>query len=367
MNKNFFMFLVPFLLVGRVGSAATNNSASTEGALKPASGIVPIPALYYTPETSVAAGGVLIYYFRNDDDLLDAKPSQIKPIVIVTKKKQLITSLLLSRRWNQGQDHLSIFSRYRRYPDKIWDIGPLSKSESEEDYSANIASTEAYWEHAIGGDFTIGPIAWFYTYQITKHEKNGLIENSQLIGTGSARTAAMGLRLGLDSRDNIFSPSRGSLGLLRAVHVEHQEETLKPYKEILADYRYYLTPVPAHTVALRLTAQGQEGDVPFRALSSIGGPDSMRGYYEGRFRDKVAISGEAEYRFPVWWRFRGAAFASAGNVGNDIDQVVATPVKKSFGGGLRYVVDEKEGIVIRLDVGRTDESSGLYIQLDEAF
>jgi outer membrane protein assembly factor BamA len=354
----------------------TARAADGKGPEK--SGIVPIPALYYTPETALAAGGLLIYYFRNDDDPEGAKPSQIKPLVITTQKKQLITSLLLSRRWNGGKDHLSVFSRYRRYPDKIWGTGPDTTSSMEEDYSANLASVEVSWERALDIDaaswltgwidgWSAGPVAVYGGYKITKKEAGGLVADGDLTGAEGSRTGGFGILMSRDTRDNLFAAAAGVFDSLRIVHVAHLDGDHRPYDEVQFEARRYFSVADSSVLVARLFAQGQDGDVPFRDLSSLGGPDRMRGYYEGRYRDKFALIGEGEYRFPVWWRLRGAVFASAGNVAGKMNDITSTPARYSVGGGVRAVVDERERIAIRVDYGKTPESEGLYVQLNEAF
>jgi hypothetical protein len=342
-------------------------SNSTSANDKPSSGFVPIPALYYTPETALAAGGVLIYYSRHKDDSPETKPSQIKPIIIGTSKKQLITSLLISQRWNNGRDHFSFFGRYRRYPDKIWELGTNSQRNTEEDYSCNIQFAEFFWEHAVGLGWMAGPIASIGSYSITKRNESGLLTSDTIVGGKGARTLSLGLQLGQDSRDNLFSPVSGSLISIRMSHYQDIENKPSNYKEAQLEVRKYIPLFENQTMALRFFAQWQNGAVPFRELSSIGGPDRMRGFYEGRYRDKSAMVAEGEYRFPIWDHFRGAIFSSAGNVGTDLDKIFKDSVKTSFGGGLRYVVDPREKISIRIDYGKTRESEGLYVQLNEAF
>lgn len=334
---------------------------------KPLSGFVPIPALYYTPETAVAAGGVLIYYWRNKEDSPETKPSQIKPIVIATTKKQLITSLLISKRSDNGREHLSAFLRYRRYPDKIWALGPKSKSESEEDYSCNIQFAEVLWEFDSGLGWMVGTVGTIGSYKVTERNESGLLTSQEIVGAKGAKTYSLGFQLAQDTRDNLFSPEKGNLITIRSSRFEHIEEKLSPYSESFVDFRKYFPVASGHSIATRIFSQWQQGDVPFRELSSLGGPDRMRGYYEGRFRDKAAGIAEGEYRFPIGNNFRGALFGAVGNVGSDLSSITKTTAKKSYGGGVRYVVDTREKIAIRVDYGKTSQSEGFYIQLNEAF
>lgn len=341
-----------------VHKAAGKDTAPAQQA--PKSGFVPIPAFYYTPETELAAGGLLIYYFRNEDDPVDAKPSQIKPLVITTEKKQLITSFLVSRRWNQGRDHASVFTRYRRYPDKIWATGPDSRKQTEEQYSADLVSIDALWERDTGTGWSAGPVVNFSGYDITSKEDQGILADSDLAGRDRSRTAGVGVTLSRDTRDNLFAASSGAMDGLRLVR-------FNSFTDFQLDARRYVNLAGGQVVAARLSARLQEGEVPFRELASLGGPEQMRGFYEGRFRDKTALTSEVEYRFPLWWNFRGAAFASTGNVGGNFVSLFNSEFKSAWGGGVRFVVDQDERIAIRVDYGKTSESEGFYVQLNEAF
>ncbi|HEX6835030.1 MAG TPA: BamA/TamA family outer membrane protein, partial [Polyangia bacterium] len=40
--------------------------------------------------------------------------------------------------------------------------------------------------------------------------------------------------------------------------------------------------------------------VPFTELATLGGPDSLRGFRAGRYRDFSTLLFSAEYRWPIW-------------------------------------------------------------------
>jgi outer membrane translocation and assembly module TamA len=93
----------------------------------------------------------------------------------------------------------------------------------------------------------------------------------------------------------------------------------------------------------------------------------MRGYYEGRFRDKSMITVQGEYRVPLWSRFSLATFAGAGQVAEGPDAFALRDFKYSFGGGVRFALSRQEGINVRCDVGLGEETSGVYLTIGEAF
>ncbi len=94
----------------------------------------------------------------------------------------------------------------------------------------------------------------------------------------------------------------------------------------------------------------------------------MRGFYEGRFRDRQAISLQAEYRQQLLSRLGFVLFGSAGRVGNEISDLGVAGLKYGGGAGLRLMLNRKERLNIRIDYARgSNQSSGLYFAIGEAF
>ncbi len=92
----------------------------------------------------------------------------------------------------------------------------------------------------------------------------------------------------------------------------------------------------------------------------------MRGYYEGRYRDKKLLVVQTEYRFPIVWRFGGVLFAGAGDVAPTLGQFALQTIKPSYGFGLRYMFDPLEKMRIRIDFGWGKGTSGMYVTANEA-
>ncbi len=102
-------------------------------------------------------------------------------------------------------------------------------------------------------------------------------------------------------------------------------------------------------------------------MAELGGDSKLRGYYQGRFRDNDLGLLQAEYRFPIWWRFGGDVFAGAGEVGHVLSDFTWGGIHPSFGAGLRLLVIPAEHLNARLDYGIGTDSHGLYLAILEAF
>ena len=65
-------------------------------------------------------------------------------------------------------------------------------------------------------------------------------------------------------------------------------------------------------MAMSETGAGQE--VPFYLLPALGGPTTLRGFSNYRFRDRNLLLVNAEYRWPIFRALDGALFYDAGTV-----------------------------------------------------
>lgn len=122
---------------------------------------------------------------------------------------------------------------------------------------------------------------------------------------------------------------------------------------------------PTDTLAFGLFTQASTGVVPFYLLPTLGGRDTLRGFIEGRWRDRSAWHGSAEYRF--WVIPRGipitrnvrieriglAAFYDVGAVSPTWPDIFSSTVSHSYGAGVRIGLER--AAVFRLDFGFSTE------------
>jgi outer membrane translocation and assembly module TamA len=92
----------------------------------------------------------------------------------------------------------------------------------------------------------------------------------------------------------------------------------------------------------------------------------MRGYPEGRYRDRAHYALQGEWRFPLFRRLGGAAFATAGDVAPKLDAFDLRDPKLSAGAGLRFRLTD-EGAALRFDVAVTRDGMSYYAIVLQAF
>jgi len=107
------------------------------------------------------------------------------------------------------------------------------------------------------------------------------------------------------------------------------------------------------------------GNAPFFNMAQLGGTRRLRGYFEGKFRDKHLLLAQAELRQEGFGRFGGVAFAGMGTVFGSAGESLEW--RPNGGIGLRYQLDKKQKLNIRADYGFGVKSQGFYLTFGEAF
>ncbi|HEV8345643.1 MAG TPA: BamA/TamA family outer membrane protein [Vicinamibacterales bacterium] len=100
--------------------------------------------------------------------------------------------------------------------------------------------------------------------------------------------------------------------------------------------------------------------MPFYAMPTLGGNDSLRGFREYRFRGPHAILTQTEYRYEIWSGLDGALFYDAGKVADARSDLNFKDLESDYGFGFRFNTDN--AIVFRVDAGfGSRDGKHLYI------
>jgi outer membrane protein assembly factor BamA len=168
-----------------------------------------------------------------------------------------------------------------------------------------------------------------------------------------------------DARDNIYYPTTGSYAEFVATLYSAAWGSDFTFGRVKADLRGYRSVGPG-VLAGQVYTDAVVGNAPFQLLPLLGGSIRMRGYREGRFRDDVYWAVQAEYRVPLFWRFKAAAFVSAGEVGPRVGAPLVNGVETAagLGGRLRFT---DTGVHGRVDLAYSPTGLELYLSLGEAF
>ena len=108
------------------------------------------------------------------------------------------------------------------------------------------------------------------------------------------------------------------------------------------------------------------GHTPWTMLALMGGSTRMRGYYEGRYRDKQMIEIQAELRQKIYGRSGIAVWVGAGNVFPSLNKFNPAHTLPNYGIGYRW--EFKKRVNVRLDYGFGKKGqNGFLFSINEAF
>ncbi len=182
---------------------------------------------------------------------------------------------------------------------------------------------------------------------------------------GVYRFASLLFRFRYDTRTSYINPSQGVV-LQGEVEQSIAETGDSPFRRYGGWIQAYTSAMNERIIfAGRGGIQGLSADnVPQQNLLPVGGGSTVRGYAQDRYLDRISAVLNLEMRFPIYWRFSGAAGYDAGKVWNsiavmDLNRWAVNPVI-----GLRFSFDT---FITRLDVGISSEETAFYLNFGQLF
>jgi hypothetical protein len=160
----------------------------------------------------------------------------------------------------------------------------------------------------------------------------------------------------IDLRDDPIRPSRGLFAEAAFDYTHGIDGDFASYPRLRASLSVPIN-LWAHTHVLWLrgaTAMVWPGDapVPFSELPTLGGPDDLRGFRFGDFRDFSSLFFTAEYRWPLWMWLDASLFADYGGVfGQNFAGFGAQQMQPDVGIGVRLITSGRFVIRAQLAYG----------------
>ncbi len=382
MSLNRLLFILPVLQLllltaspaqAQQDTYVPEKKATTEApadTIQETKGFVPLPLLYYTPDTRLAFGAVGVYYFKLQSDTPGAQPTRLsytQLLVDYTMNKQFDVWGL----WNvffREENYISKGEfRYRIYTDRFYGIGNSSPSVAMEKYSYDYISLKKLMLRKIRpGMFLGGDYQFTYLYNL-KLQPDGQLANQHITGAAGGINSGLGAVFLIDTRDNIVNATKGVLLEASSYFYGGALGSDFSFTNLNLTYNRYFELKPRHILATNMVMNLNFGEPPFVNLATAGGDQILRGYPAYRYRDKHFTGLQAEYRFPLFWRFGMATFAGVGDVFKQTSDVKLNTLKYSYGAGLRFALNRKENLNVRLDYGIGRNSSSFYFTVTEAF
>ena len=179
----------------------------------------------------------------------------------------------------------------------------------------------------------------------------------------NSTASALGISLEVDTRDNLFTPSRGWTGSIDATFADPDWGSDTRFQTYRA-HAFGYWPI-GKTIILggRIDGRAAEGDVPFYILPFV----DLRGVPAARLQDKRTGVLETEVRWNVTPRWAAIGFVGAGRAWgtfSDFSDGTGTVAK---GVGFRYLIARRLGVYAGMDFAWSTQDKAFYIQVGNAW
>ena len=319
---------------------------------------------HYASDTKFGLGLVAAGLYRTDPNDSILPPSNVSLYGDVSS----VGFYMLGVRGN----HIAPKGRYRidyhlyfySFPADFWGIGYEmgDNDANKSDMKRWQAQAEVSFLFRVADNFYIGPMA-SYDYVIGKH-----IERPELLQGMDQHTwnVGAGVSLVYDNRDNLTNPHRGIY--LNINQMFRPGFMGNDYAFSTTAFRFdaYQRLGKGTVLAEGIGANLNFGNPSWGMMAELGGTHSMRGYYEGRYRDKHSLEATVELRQHVWKRNGIVVWVGAGTIFPKFSALRSKQILPNAGVGYRW--EFKKNVNVRLDYGfGKSGQSGFLFNINEAF
>jgi hypothetical protein len=373
-NKNLATLILVTILTTIV-SADDNNATNHDVSFR----AMPILSSNPTSGTGVGATGMMIY--KVDPD---SSPSQTILTGQYTSSKSY-NAFAVNKMYFGGDDFQSNTVVGMLFNNSAFDISglvsellpiePSSEINAEFDVTIFVAAEQFLYrvkDHVyLGGQL-------FYVNQVFNAQNPAGTLFLKSSGTTDSSRLGFGVTYSYDTRSKRekFYPRDAQWMTLMANDFPSQWGSGDHYYNVIFNARDYMHGFKEDdVVATQLFVQYSSEDTPDGALAALGSRSILRGFVIGQYKARNMIALQSEYRYDITnTDFRLAAFGgyanlNGGSKGTDYgDRDRDNGHYYSGGVGVRYTIQEEQGIDYRIDFAATNTHDyGIYANINQAF
>ncbi len=325
------------------------------------------PYFFYSPETEFAIGGAMIFTMRLNPDP-EVKPSNAILSGYYSVKGSY--DIFFNPEFYLGHDeyYLGISADYFRFVDKFWGIGNNTPDiDSTAGYIRKLIWLNVEFDVSVVGPLKIGANYDLNHTTIEDKQSNPFLLSGSVTGADGGLSSGIGGVLFADTRNSAFYPTAGGYYKLSFLTSVDWLGSAFSFRRWILDLRQYVSLTPSLVVAMQAFGTAISGDPPFYMMPALGGDNIMRGYYEGRYRDKFYLATQGELRYRLTKRWGLVAWAGIGDVAGSFSDFRLKDGKPTFGFGVRFALDVEQVVNVRADFGYGRDTKGVYFNAKEAF
>lgn len=319
---------------------------------------------HYSSDTRLGIGFVAAGFYRGDvgADTI-APPSNVSLYGDVSTVGFYMVGIRGNHILQHDRGRIDYNLYFYSFPRKFWGIGYErgNNMDNRTDFNEIFVSGSVGYLLTVAPNMYVGPVVG-YTYAHAAKVSRPELWDGQPMHTS---TYGVGGRLQYDTRDNLTATEKG---LLLSVEQRFQPRFLgnrMAFSSTELNFSYFHHLWKGSVFATHYHGMLSYGRVPWAVMPTFGGSNSMRGYYEGRFRDKGEMDLTVELRQHVW---RRNGFVVWGGVGTVFPRFSAIRFNRLLpNGGIGYRWEFKQRTNVRLDYGFGKGESSFIFSINEAF
>ena len=334
--------------------------------------IVLAPIAYFEPNTSLGlgVGAKLLFKPRRGQAL--TRTSNLPVAISYTLRGQFFFSSSYTVFFPEERWLLRGNLDFRNFPQGYYGVGNRTGEEDRIDIGYKQFLFEPLLLRRVLPDLFLGGGLRYNAVFDTQLEEatDEFPEGYDLQDSLGSTSAGLELAAIFDSRDNVLNAERGLLVEFTQGFYGTGFGGTNSFELSKLDLRYYRRLGTVSTLAFQTFGRHSWNDAPAQELSVLGGPTLLRGFAEGRFRDRVALFSQLEYRYQGRGRFGFVTFAGAGQVADRLGDIALGELRYSVGAGARVLIIPSERLNLRLDyafgIGPSNDRN-FYLGIAEAF
>lgn len=319
---------------------------------------------YYSSDMKLGLGLVGAGMYRMNGCSKEMQPSNVSLFGSVSTVGFYMLGIRGNNLFPKDRYRLNYSMSFYSFPSYFWGIGfyqgnnDVNKTKIKRFQS----KLKAEFLFRLGKEFYLGSVlVWDYARaQDVNKDYMYLFDGMSLV----QRNYGVGASVQYDTRDFISNASRGIYAYLSQTFRPSWLGNDQAFSTTEFQLRGYKSVWKGGILAGELKGMFNFGNPSWAMMAELGGSNSMRGYYEGRYRDKHSVSVQVELRQHVWRRNGITVWAGAGNVFHD--SRTFKKILPNFGIGYRW--EFKKRVNVRLDLGfGKSGQNGFIFNINEAF
>ncbi|MEM9990348.1 MAG: BamA/TamA family outer membrane protein, partial [Bacteroidota bacterium] len=327
------------------------------------------PVVAYAPETSLSFGLGVKGLFKIKGSGAETRTSNIPLTLQYTINNNYLFFSGFQIFFPQERYILTGNLRVRSFPSFYFGVGKNTPNTNKEKYSYNQVLFEPiFLKNCFIPYLYMGTGFRYHKISNLKTVSEGLLERSKQVGALGSTSVGLELAILYDSRDNLLNAKEGLYARITHGFYGKILGGTQRYQLTRFDIRQYvqLFQNPNSVLAFQMLGHFSHGNAPLRELGRLGGDETLRGYFEGRYTDRHLLATQMEFRQKVTRRWGITAFVGAGSVAAVLHEFSLTTFRPAVGTGLRFLVDNVEELNLRIDFGVGTDLK-YYFKIAEAF